>query len=169
MSERGPAGNLRSGGGLPSAEVDAGGKVYVVWFDCRFRNGCATDDIVMSTSTDGKNWSSVVRIPIDGTNSGVEHMIPGIGVDRSTQGNSAHLGLTYYFYPTNNCNSSTCQLTVGYTSSTDGGSNWSNAITVAGPMVEEFILGNGQSNDADWSRFFDIGAAEREESSQPAQ
>jgi hypothetical protein len=65
VSERGPAGNLRSGGGLPSAEVDAAGKVYVVWFDCRFRSGCATDDIVMSTSTDGKNWSSVVRIPID--------------------------------------------------------------------------------------------------------
>jgi myo-inositol-1-phosphate synthase len=36
-------------------------------------------------------------------------------------------------------------------------------------MVEEFILGNGQSNDADWSRFFDISAAEREESGQPAQ
>jgi myo-inositol-1-phosphate synthase len=36
-------------------------------------------------------------------------------------------------------------------------------------MVEEFILGNGQSNDADWSRFFDVSAAEREESGQPAQ
>src|SRR5438093_5360963 len=31
-------------------------------------------------------------------------------------------------------------------------------------MVEEFILGNGASNDADWSRFFDLGAAEREAS-----
>jgi len=36
-------------------------------------------------------------------------------------------------------------------------------------MVEEFILGNGQSNDADWSRFFDVSAAEREETGQPAQ
>jgi myo-inositol-1-phosphate synthase len=36
-------------------------------------------------------------------------------------------------------------------------------------MVEAFILGNGESNDADWSRFFDLSAAEREESSQPAQ
>jgi myo-inositol-1-phosphate synthase len=36
-------------------------------------------------------------------------------------------------------------------------------------MVEEFILGNGQSNDADWSRFFDISAGEREETGQPAQ
>jgi hypothetical protein len=163
VSERGPSGNFRSGGGLPSAEVDAGGKVYVAWFDCRFRSGCATDDIVMSTSTDGKNWSSVVRIPIDPTNSGVEHFLPGIGVDRSTQGNSAHLGLTYYFYPNNNCNSGTCKLTVGYTSSTDGGSNWSNAITVAGPMtltrlpltnqgymvgdyISTSILGNGNAD-----------------------
>ncbi len=163
VQERGPAGNLRSGGGLPSAEVDAGGKVYVVWFDCRFRSGCATDDIVMSTSTDGKNWSSVVRIPIDGTSSGVEHMIPGIGVDRSTQGNSAHLGLSYYFYPSNNCTSSTCQLTVGYISSTDGGSTWSTAVKVAGPMkltrlpltnqgymvgdyMSTSILGNGKAD-----------------------
>ncbi len=35
-------------------------------------------------------------------------------------------------------------------------------------MVEEFILGNGQSIDADWSRFFDLTAAEREGADQSA-
>jgi hypothetical protein len=33
------AGSLRTGP-LPSAEIDAAGKVYVVWQDCRFRRGC---------------------------------------------------------------------------------------------------------------------------------
>ena len=106
----------------------------MVWHDCRFRSGCSSNDIVMSTSTNGKNWSSVVRIPIDATNSGVDHFIPGIGVDRTTSGASAHLALTYYFYPVANCNTSTCQLKVGYVSSTDGGANWASPKTLAGPM-----------------------------------
>jgi hypothetical protein len=89
---------------------------------------------VMSTSTDGKTWSGAVRIPIDPTTSTVEHMIPGIGVDRATSGKSAHLSLSYYFYPIANCSSSTCKLKVGYVSSTDGGSTWTNPVAVAGPM-----------------------------------
>src|SRR5207244_9216223 len=118
VQARGPGGNLRSPD-LPSAEVDAKGKIYVVWYDCRFRSGCSSDDIVMSKSTDGKTWSSPARIPIDPTNSGVEHMIPGIGVDRSTSGNSAHLALTYYLYPNASCSTDTCKLEVGFVSSTD--------------------------------------------------
>jgi hypothetical protein len=133
VSAQGPAGNLRSPD-LPSAEVDAAGKVYVVWYDCRFRSGCPRDDIVMSTSTNGTSWSSVVRIPIDPTNSTVEHMLPGIGVDKATSGNSAHLALSYYFYPNSVCGSSTCKLKVGYVSSTDGGANWTSPITLAGPI-----------------------------------
>jgi hypothetical protein len=132
-SDHGVGGGLRTEP-LPSAEVDAAGNVYVVWQDCRFRSGCSSNDIVMSTSSNGKTWSSVVRIPIDATNSGVDHFIPGIGVDKSTSGSSAHLALTYYFYPTANCQVSTCKLEVGYVSSTDGGSTWTNPTTLAGPM-----------------------------------
>ncbi len=39
VSEHGVAGSLRTSS-LPSAEVDPGGRVYVVWQDCRFRSGC---------------------------------------------------------------------------------------------------------------------------------
>jgi hypothetical protein len=161
-NDHGVAGNLRTSA-LPSAEVDAAGNVYVVWQDCRFRSGCSSNDIVMSTSSNGKNWSSVVRIPIDATNSGADHFIPGIGVDKSTSGSSAHLALAYYFYPVANCNSSTCKLTVGYISSTNGGSTWSNASTIIpamkltglpltnqGYMVGDYIsasvLGNGKAD-----------------------
>ncbi len=162
QTDHGVGGGLRSEP-LPSAEVDAAGKVYMVWHDCRFRSGCSSNDIVMSTSTNGKTWSSVVRIPIDGTNSGVDHFIPGIAVDRSTSGSSAHLALTYYFYPNASCNSNTCQLEVGYVSSTDGGGTWTKPVTLAGPMkltslpdttlgymvgdyISTSILGNGKAD-----------------------
>jgi len=127
------AGDLRSGP-LPSAEVDAAGKVYVVWQDCRFRSSCASNDIVMTTSTDGVTWTPPARIPIDQPASGVDHFIPGIAVDPATSGSAAHLGITYYFYPQSNCTTSTCQLDVGFISSQDGGTTWSAPGQLAGPM-----------------------------------
>jgi hypothetical protein len=126
------AGNLRSEP-LPSAEIDASGKVYVAWQDCRFRSGCKANDIVYSTSTNGTTWTAVTRVPIDATNSGVDHFIPGLGVNPATSGTTAQLGLTYYFYRTSACGSS-CQLEVGYIQSNNGGSTWSAHTDVAGPF-----------------------------------
>jgi hypothetical protein len=133
VAEHTVAGNLRTGP-LPSAEIDATGKVYVVWQDCRFRSGCPSNDIVMSTSTNGTTWSAPTRIPIDPTTSTVDHFIPGIGVDRTTSGSSAHLALTYYYYPTANCTAATCALNVGFVTSANGGSSWNAPIQVTGPM-----------------------------------
>jgi len=127
------AGNLRVHE-LPSAEVDSTGRVYTVWNDCRFRAGCASNDIVMSTSTNGQTWTSVVRIPIDATNSTVDHFLPGIGVEPGTGGATAHLGLLYYYYPVSSCAASTCQLTVGFIESFDGGATWATAVRVVPPM-----------------------------------
>ena len=132
------AGGLRTGP-LPSAEIDGSGKVYVVWQDCRFRSGCTANDLVMSTSTNGTTWTTVVRVPIDATNSGVDHFIPGLGVDKSTSGPTAHLGLTYYYYPVSNCSATTCQLRVGFISSTNGGSTWTAATDIAGPMTLSWL------------------------------
>jgi hypothetical protein len=126
------AGSLRTGP-LPSAEIDGSGKVYVVWQDCRFRRGCQSNDIVMSTSTDGTNWSGVVRIPIDATSSKVDHFIPGLAV--VTSGTAVQLGLAYYYYPTAKCTTSTCQLDVGFVSSVDGGVSWNAFTQLAGPMA----------------------------------
>src|SRR5579862_7784269 len=74
------AGGIRSGP-LPSAAVDGNGTVWTVWEDCRFRANCAANDLVYSTSSDGVTWSAVSRIPIDDTSSGIDHFIPGIGID----------------------------------------------------------------------------------------
>jgi hypothetical protein len=116
-----PNGNVRAPIPLPSAETDRRGKVYVVWADCRFRPGCGANDLVLSTSTDGLTWSAVQRVPIDPVTSGVDHFVPGLGVDRRSAGSSAHLGLTYYFYPDAACTTATCELDVGFVSSTNGG------------------------------------------------
>src|SRR4051794_32503486 len=124
------AGSLREGA-LPSAEIDASGTVYVAWTDCRFRRACKTNDIVLSHSLNatGTSWSAVARVPIDGTNSGIDHFIPGLAVNKATTGASAQLGLTYYFYP-----SGSTQLGVGFISSTNAGSTWNASQTVAGGM-----------------------------------
>jgi len=127
---------------LPSAEVDSAGKVYIAWQDCRFESGCSTNDIVMSTSTDGNTWSAVQRIPTDAVGSGVDHFIPGLAVDSSTSGSTAHLALAYYYYPNANCTTSTCQLEVGFVSSVDGGNNWSTSSTLTPSAMNLTWLAN---------------------------
>ena len=122
------------GGSLPSAEIDQAGRVYVVWADCRFENSCSADDIVMSTSTDGVTWTAVQRIPIDPTGSGVDHFTAGIAVDKNTQGNQAHLALTFYYFANTNCTNKTCKLYAGFVSSVNGGASWSANMQLAGPM-----------------------------------
>jgi len=145
------AGGLRTEA-LPTAGIDSAGNVYVVWQDCRFRAGCASNDLVISTSADGLTWSSPARIPIDATSSAADYFIPGLAVEPGTSGTSAHLALSYYFYPTANCTTSTCSLNIGFISSQDGGKNWSAAATLVtgmylsslptttdGPMVGDYI------------------------------
>jgi len=127
------AGSLREEP-LPSAEADAAGTVYVTWADCRFRSGCPSNDIVLSKSTSETTWAAPTRIPIDPVTSTVDHFTPGVAVDHSTSGSAARIGVTYYYYPSASCTASTCQLDVGFISSVNGGSTWSAATQVAGPM-----------------------------------
>jgi hypothetical protein len=133
----GDPGGIRAGP-LPSAEIDRSGRVYVVWSDCRFEAACSapigTNDLVLISSADGIHWTLPKRIPINPVGSGVDHLIPGLAVDRSTSDGSAHLGLAYYYFPNSNCTSSTCQLDVGFISSTNGGASWSASEQLAGPM-----------------------------------
>lgn len=133
INDHGVHGNMRSLP-LPSAEVDGSGKVYVAWQDCRFRSGCSSNDIVYSTSSNGTSWSSVTRVPIDATGSTVDHFTPGIAVDRNTSGSTAHVAITYYFFPVSNCSTASCALNVGFISSQDGGGTWSRAKRLGGPM-----------------------------------
>jgi hypothetical protein len=134
------AGSLREGP-LPSAEIDGSGTVYVAWADCRFRRSCKANDIVLSKSLNatGTSWSSVARVPIDATGSGIDHFIPGLAVNKATSGASGQLGLTYYFYP-----SRSTQLSVGFISSANSGSTWSAPQTLAGGMPSTWTATTSQ-------------------------
>ena len=138
VSDHAVAGGLRSDA-LPSAQEDAAGNIYVIWQDCRFRASCASNDLVMSTSANGTNWTQSARIPIDAVSSTVDHFIPGLGIDPATAGSTAHLALTYYYYPQSNCVAATCALYAGFISSADGGSTWSAATPIAGPMALSWL------------------------------
>jgi hypothetical protein len=122
---------------LPSAAIDREGRIYLVWKDCRFE-GCQPpanrkppNDLVMSTSDDGVHWSDVQRIPLDPVGSDIDHFDPGIGVDPESAGSKARLALTYYFLPDATCTGASCELDVGYTSSTDGGQTWTQPEVLA--------------------------------------
>jgi BNR repeat-like domain len=113
---------------IPSVEIDAAGKIYVVWPDCQFRLGCpaaaAPNDLVMSTSTDGASWTTPERIPLQKIDGARDHFIPGLAVDISTSGPTAKLAIAYYYFRKDNCIFERCRLNVGFTSSTDGGRTW---------------------------------------------
>jgi hypothetical protein len=137
-----PAGDLRSGP-LPSVEIDAAGKVFVVWQSCQFRSGCPGNDIVMSTSRTGATWTTPVRIPIGTTSDGHDNFIPGITVDSGTSGRKGRIGLTFYYYTQSACGT-TCALNVGYIQSNDGGSTWSAVQQLAGPFALSLIPDTSQ-------------------------
>jgi hypothetical protein len=135
------AGSLREGP-LPSAEVDGAGTVYVGWTDCRFRQSCRVNDIVMSHSLNatGTSWSAVTRVPIDSTGTRIDHFIPGLAVNKATSGSTAQLGLTYYYYP-----AGTTSLSVGFISSSNAGSTWSAAQAVTtGAMSPTYAANTSQ-------------------------
>ncbi|HEY1677909.1 MAG TPA: sialidase family protein [Candidatus Sulfotelmatobacter sp.] len=122
IDEHAVAGNMRAVP-LPAAQIDAAGTVYVMWADCRFRSGCSSNDIVYSTSTNGTTWSAVTRVPIDATTNGADHFTPGFAIKPGTSGSTAHLAVMYNFFPKASCGTS-CNLSVGYVSSANGGATW---------------------------------------------
>jgi hypothetical protein len=131
-TSHGEAGGIRSAG-LVSSAINAGGKVYVFWPDCRFRKNCASNDIVYSTSTSGTTWSAVKRVPIDPTTSTVDHFIQGAAIAPGTKGTTTHIALAYYYYPVSNCGN-TCSLNVGFIQSSTAGKTWTTAESLGSAM-----------------------------------
>jgi hypothetical protein len=129
---------------FPSEQADHAGRLYAAWQSCQFRTNCSSNDIVFSTTTNGSTWTAVKRIPIDPVTSTVDHFLPTLAVDPATSGATAHLALTYYFFPNVDCTYLTCQLEVGYVSSADGGASWSTPTTLAGPMPLTWLADTNQ-------------------------
>jgi hypothetical protein len=139
-----PAGGIRAPLPGPSAEARDPRIVVVVWSDCRFEPGCNANDIVMTSSGNGVNWSALTRIPLDPVGSGVDHFLPGIAVQPQGAGGTGvvHLALGYYYYPVANCAPATCQLNVGFSFSGSGG--WSPPQQLAGPMQMSWLASTSQ-------------------------
>jgi hypothetical protein len=148
---------LRADPSLTSA-VDGHGTIYVVFPDCRFRANCsdpgcrfapitsfcAPNDLVLTTSANGVNWTALKRIPIDAITSSVDHLIAGLAAQRD--GFRTQLALSFYFEPNANlpdgttCTSSTCLVSAGFISSHDSGRSWHDAEKIAGPMMESWLV-----------------------------
>jgi hypothetical protein len=106
---------------LPSLDVDANGTIYAAWHDCRFRPGCAQNDMVVSTSTDGATWTPPTRVGVVPASSSASMFIAGLAADPLQPG---RLGLVYAYYLAGSC-ARACLLGIGFTMSQDGGRTWS--------------------------------------------
>lgn len=114
---------------LPSVDVDSNGTIYAVWHDCRFRTGCAQNDLVLSTSTDGVVWTAPTRVPTAGS---AGSFITGLAADPAAPG---RLALVYAYYLPGRA-----QLGVGFTASADGGRTWTTALPLhAQPLRLEWL------------------------------
>jgi hypothetical protein len=119
---------------LPSAEINRDGTVYVAWQDNRFAPAGAANDIVLTSSADGNAWTDPVPIPIGPADGTVDHFIPGLAVNGTSAGPNTLLALTYYFDRNPNCTGSTCEIQVGFTTSLDNGTTWSEPQVLSDPM-----------------------------------
>jgi hypothetical protein len=123
--------------------MDKKGRVFVSWQDCRFRSGCAANDIVYAIIKLTDAVTGVRRVPIDPTTSGVDHFAPGLAVDRTTGGRNVHLALTYYYLPVSNCGSS-CELHIGFISSINTGRAWTVPTELVGAMNPTWLASTTQ-------------------------
>jgi hypothetical protein len=124
---------------LPTSALSADGRAYIAWADCSFRSGCASNDIVYTSTADGVAWTPVTRIP-----TGVgDAELPGLDADPSRPG---RLALAYYVFRGSS-------LDVRFVSSSNTGASWTRpqllnsrrvpmsgiARTSLGSMVGDYI------------------------------
>ncbi|HVS85690.1 MAG TPA: sialidase family protein [Gaiellaceae bacterium] len=112
---------------LPSVDADSSGRIYAVWHDCRFRDGCTGNDLVLSTSTDGVSWTTPTRVAVP-----TQAFLPGIAADPSTPG---RLGLVYAYWWPGSCKTE-CTLGIGFVSSANGGRTWSAPLALAPQPIQ---------------------------------
>jgi hypothetical protein len=127
--------------------------VYAAWFDCRFRSGCATDDIVISRSAEAGRWTAPRRVPLGPLRGATDFVVPDLAVDPQSRGARARLALTYHAVSSADCTESTCLLDVFLVTSKTAGARWTKprrlnprrmrltwlAETASGRMVGDYV------------------------------
>jgi hypothetical protein len=139
--------------GFVSADVDAGGTVYLAWSDCRFSQECTTNGIVLASSTDGINWSPPRYVPIGAPDAPSHRLVPGLAVDSTTAGARARVAVVAYaMAKPQGCFD--CEAIDAYlVTSADGGRTWRSPLrlnaesmrtdwlanTSLGPMLGDYV------------------------------
>jgi hypothetical protein len=121
---------------VPSVAVDARGRLYAVWHSCRFRRGCAGNDLVLSQSSNGDHWSAPKRMPLDRAS---DHLIPGLAVAPPGRGTAVRLGLAYYTIANDHCRPAKCRITPYFVGSSNGGRTWSQPVRAHAPMLYSWL------------------------------
>lgn len=93
---------------LPAGAVDAAGRIYVVWADCRADAGCNRNSVVVSTSADGMAWSTPAPVA-----RALDAFVPGVAA-----GAAGRLAVVTYV------RSSSGSYGVAATTSRDAGATW---------------------------------------------
>ena len=78
---------------LVTAAVDARGTVRVVWADCRFQEDCRSNDLALTTSSNGTTWTPPQLVPATVSPRRTDAMIPAVAVD------GTNVALAYYTLP----------------------------------------------------------------------
>ena len=107
-----------------SVEVDGGGTIYAAWSSCTLRKTCDGNDLLLTTSPDGLKWSPAARIPVGAVGGKSSYFMPGLAVDPTTSGDTAHLTVAYYTLGHMGC-VEPCAVGIGSVTSEDGGKTWS--------------------------------------------
>lgn len=114
-------------GGLPAAAVDpTTGRLYVVWQDARF-NPDGLNDIVLSSSADGRTWSA--PSVVDPKVAGLDRFTPAVAAN----GNAVHVT-----YRTRAANGTAPTVTEDYIASLDGGRSFGFEREVGPPTTLTF-------------------------------
>jgi RTX calcium-binding nonapeptide repeat (4 copies) len=123
--QRDIAGNYVRTAPLPSGDVDAGGRVYLAFHDCRDGAVCGGTQVVLVTSADGIDWDDPTVVPTTRAVRG-DAIIPALSVLPGTRAGQARVAITYYFrpecvgVPTAQCPGVDAELV----ESQDGGATW---------------------------------------------
>lgn len=120
--------------GFPSAGIGEDGTIHIAWSDCRFEPSCALDDIVVSSSPDGRTWTLPAIAARADPATATSLVTPGIAV--RSRGRKTREAVVFYAVGGTRCSKfsrpSACSVTVGYTSS--GRDGWGAPVALGWRM-----------------------------------
>ena len=102
----------------------------MAWGDCLLNAPCVpgrtTNDVALSSSADGRSWTTPVRVPL-GTRGRLDYVMPGIAVDPATSGRRTRLAIVAYVLGPD-CDDENCVVTARTVVSANAGETWTRPV-----------------------------------------